>query len=80
MSQEQTVLKMLEKAGSNGVHNYKFPEARILCYTKRISELRKEGHNIITERVKLPNGRSTNVHKYILIKEKKPLWQKLLKK
>lgn len=77
MSQEATILTMLRKAGKNGVANYKFPEARILCYTKRISELRKDGYNIISERVKLPNGQSTNVFKYILIEEKKSLWQKL---
>lgn len=62
------VLKMLKKAGQHGVENYKFPEARILCYTKRISELRAEGHNILTERVEV-DGRATGTFRYVLIEE-----------
>lgn len=71
MSQESSMLKMLRKAGNHGVANYKFPQARILSYTKIISELRADGYNIITERVKLPNGRSTGVYKYYLLTEDK---------
>ena len=76
MTQATEVLKMLRKAKSRGVYNYQFPQNQILCYTKRISELRAEGFNIILENVKLPNGRSTGTNKYILIEEKKPWWKK----
>ena len=77
MSQESIVLKALQKAGTKGVPNYKFPEMRILCYTKRISTLRAEGHHIITERQQLPNGSYTGVYRYTLIEEpKKRSWFK----
>jgi len=79
MSQESTMLKMLRKAGKHGVPNYKFPEARILSYTKRISDLRAEGYHIITERVALPDGKSTGTYRYILNEEKETLWQKLVR-
>lgn len=68
-SQEETIIKMLRKAGSRGVPNYKFPEHRILRYSSRIRELRLEGFNILAERQKLPNGRSTGVWLYYLIEE-----------
>jgi hypothetical protein len=79
MSQEAKLLSMLRKAGKHGVPNYRFPEAKILRYSARIGDLRNEGYDIICERVKLPNGRSTGVFKYILVEpeEKKSLWQKL---
>lgn len=69
MSQTSKVLKMLRKAGQRGVMNYEFPKKRILRYSARIGELRNDGYNIIAERVKLPNGRATNVFRYILIEE-----------
>lgn len=59
---------MLEKAGSSGVMNYQFPRNNILRYSARIGELRADGYNIIAERIKLKNGRSTNVYRYVLIK------------
>lgn len=80
MSQSTEVLKMLRQSGKHGVENFRFPQARILCYTKRISELRNEGFNIITERISLPNGRATGVYNYTLIEEKETLWQKLVSK
>jgi len=67
MSQSTTIIKMLRKAGQRGVYNYQFPEARILRYSSRIKELRSEGHDILCERVNLPNGRATNVFRYILV-------------
>lgn len=80
LSQEGIVLRALRKAGKHGVANYKFPELRVLCYTKVISDLRKDGYNITRERVKLPNGKSTQVHKYFLMEEDeswfKSLWRK----
>lgn len=69
-SQHSTIIRMLKSAGQTGVPNYKFPQAHILCYSKRISELRRDGHNIRIERDKLPNGRSTNVLRYFLEDEK----------
>lgn len=76
ITQESKVLKMLRSAGKYGVENFKFPEARILCYTKAISRLREDGHNIITERVYLPNNRATNVYVYTLIEPKKKWWKR----
>jgi len=67
-SQTSRVLKMLKKGGSRGIANYEFQNERVLCYTKRISDLRKEGYTILTERDYLPNGRTTGVFRFILIK------------
>lgn len=64
-SQASKVLRML-KASRSGVENYKFPQSQILCYTKRISELRHDGHNILSER-QVVNGHSTGVWVYHLI-------------
>lgn len=72
MSQETKILQMLRKAGQHGIPNYRFPEARILRYSARIGDLRKEGWNIIAERQRLSNGRTSNVWRYILIEERKP--------
>lgn len=69
LSQNDRVLKMLREAGSKGVRNHQFPENRILRYSARINDLRKEGYNIYCERVLLPNGRSTGVFKYYLNEE-----------
>lgn len=74
MSQTTAVLKMLRKAGKHGVKNYEFPMRGILRYSARLGELRAEGFNIVAERIKLNNGRSTNVFTYTLIEEKKKKW------
>lgn len=79
MSQEAKLLHMLKQAGSHGIANYKFPEARILRYSARINDLRKQGYEILCERQVLPNGRSTGVFKYYLIEQvekKKPWWKR----
>ena len=78
MSQTSKVLKMLQKAKHHGVKNYEFPMRGILRYSARIGELRAEGFNIVAERQKLPNGRSTGVFTYILIQEeeKKSWWKR----
>lgn len=65
-SQSTKVLNMLRAAGKRGLENYKFPQAQILCYTKRISELRDSGHNILTERVYV-DGRATGTFRYTLL-------------
>lgn len=66
LTQETKVLKLLRRRPKTGVCNYEFPQHNILCYTKVISNLRKDGYNIITERV-VKDGRFTGVYRYILI-------------
>lgn len=67
LTQEGKMLKALKIAGKDGIANYEFATTlRILSYTKIISNLRKEGHNIYSERLLLPNGRSSGVIKYYL--------------
>lgn len=69
LTQEGRILRALKQAGADGIANYEFPQKlRILSYTKIISNLRKEGHNIYAERVYLPNGRATNINRYYLEK------------
>lgn len=75
ISQNARILKMLRKAGSKGVPNYKFPAHRILKYNARITDLRHEGYNITCERQYLPNGRATSVFNYMLIEERTPWWK-----
>ena len=45
-----------------------FPMNGILCYTRRISELRQDGHEILTTSEKI-NG--VRVFTYTLVKERK---------
>lgn len=68
ISQTSTILKMLKDAGEFGVNNYDFINRRITRFSARILELRADGHDILTERVKLPTGRYTNVYRYTLLK------------
>lgn len=63
-SQAGRILHAL-KQNPDGVENYKFPAMHILCYTKRIEELRKDGHKIIAER-QIIRGRYSGVWKYRL--------------
>lgn len=74
LSQEDRVLKMLRKAGKKGVANYEFPRRGILRYSARIGDLRGYGHNISCERIKLKNGRATNVFRYYLIESNGEKW------
>ena len=58
------ILRIIRKNNRFGVPN--FVLSRIsLKYSSRIAELRKDGHNIYAERVRL-NGRATNVWNYYL--------------
>lgn len=77
LSQHGKILRLLH-ANTNGVENWRFARMGILNYTARLSELRKDGHNILTERV-FANGRWTGTFKYYLIEERprKTLLQKL---
>lgn len=76
--QDKQVLKALRRAGSRGVANHQFHALRVMSYTKVISDLRKEGYNIITERVQLRNGRYTNTYRYILVEGELNNWEQLL--
>lgn len=66
LTQHGRILRMLRHHKRRGVANYKFPQAGILCYTKRIEELRKEGYNILAERQE-HRGHKTGVWKYYLV-------------
>lgn len=68
MTKSQRVLKELKKHKKHGVANYKLSRLA-LNYTKVISNLREDGHNIQAVRVWLKNGRATNTFKYYLIEE-----------
>lgn len=82
MSQHAKILKALKENKKFGVPNYVFSNRmHILDYTARISELRKEGHNIKAERQVLSTGRKSNVFNYFLIEEDdKPVKPKTYKK
>lgn len=73
-TQSELAYKLLKKAGKHGVENFTFSQYRILRYGAVISDLRADGIHIITEQVKLPNGRSTGVWKYYLVEPKKNPW------
>ena len=70
LSQEQRVLRTLIKADTFGVTNYQLSRLA-LKYTSVVSELRKEGHNIVCVRERLPNGRASNTYRYYLSKVSK---------
>jgi hypothetical protein len=59
LTQAGRILKQLKEAGSKGVPNYN------LGYRGRISDLRKDGHNIHCER-QVINGLPTGVWIYYL--------------
>ena len=69
LSQEQRVLRTLIKADTFGVTNYQLSRLA-LKYTSVISDLRKDGHNIVCVRERLPNGRASNTYRYYLSKVK----------
>lgn len=69
LTQEQKILRALIKADTFGLTNYDLSRLA-LKYTSVISDLRKEGHNIVCVREKLPNGRSSNTYRYYLSKVK----------
>ena len=69
LSQTDHIIKALRKAGKHGLPNYWFPAHRILRLSARVNDLRADGYNIYVERVKLPNGRATQVWQYYLLEE-----------
>jgi len=54
MNQASRILQKLRARGKTGVMNYEFVHMMppILRYSARIDELRKEGHDIQTKRIK----------------------------
>jgi hypothetical protein len=71
LTQGSRVLKAIKSSGNRGVENWKLSRLA-LKYTSVISELRKDGHNIIAERQYLKNGRASNTYRYFLIDEDDP--------
>ena len=69
LTQEQKVLRALIKADTFGLTNYELSRLA-LKYTSVVSDLRKNGHNIICMREKLSNGRASNTYRYYLSKVK----------
>jgi len=67
-SQCSTILKRLKRSPVSGVANYRFPQLGILCYSKRIQELREGGYKIVAER-QVVRGRHTGTWVYRLIQE-----------
>lgn len=52
MTKKEKVLSMLEVAGDRGVTNRELNDAGIFRYSARIKELRDEGKEILTTRIK----------------------------
>lgn len=68
-TQHTKIIQMLKRRSKSGVPNYAFPEVGILCYSKRIQELRKDGWNITVDRWFDNNGKGTNTFIYKLIED-----------
>lgn len=66
VTQEGRVLNMIKRP--EGATNWQLSRIA-LKYTSVISELRKDGHNIVAERQTLPNGRASNTYLYRVIGE-----------
>lgn len=64
LDQATRILRAIKKSGSRGVANYELSRIS-LKYSSRITELRKDGHNIYAER-QVVNGRCTGTWKYYL--------------
>ncbi len=68
-TQEQRIFNAIKNSKNmHGVSNWELSRIA-LNYTMRISELRKDGYNIMATRDYLPNGRATNTFRYHLIEE-----------
>lgn len=63
LTQEGKVLALIQRPG--GAYNFELSRVA-LKYTSVISELRKDGHDIIAERQYLKNGRASNTYRYRL--------------
>jgi hypothetical protein len=68
-TQEQRIFTAIKNSHQpSGVTNWQLSRIA-LNYTMRVSELRKDGHNIIAVRDKLPNGKASNTFRYYLVAE-----------
>lgn len=63
VTQEGRVLAMIQRPG--GAYNFELSRFA-LKYTSVISELRKDGHDIVAERQYLKNGKASNTFRYRL--------------
>lgn len=67
LSQATKIYRLIRSQNKHGTPNYQL--ARVcLNYTMRVSELRKDGHNVQAER-QYKNGRATGVWLYFLNEE-----------
>ncbi len=64
VTQVGKVLAMIKRPG--GAYNFELSRIA-LKYTSVISDLRKDGHEIVADRQYLKNGRASNTYKYRLI-------------
>lgn len=64
LTQETKILNRIKSNGKKGAANWELSRIA-LCYTKVISNLRKDGYNIITSR-EFKNGRATGTFRYSL--------------
>jgi hypothetical protein len=62
-TQKQKLLKILQMRGRHGAYNWELNEHVSFRYSARIHELRHEGHNITTQKIK------DGVFKHVLIPE-----------
>ncbi len=67
ITQEGRMLEALKKHRVHGVTNYELSRIA-LCYTKVVSNLREDGHNIYCER-QMVRGRYTGTYRYYLNSE-----------
>lgn len=63
LTQEGKILAMIKRPG--GAYNFELSRFA-LKYTSVISELRKDGHNIVADRQYLKNGKASNTWRYRL--------------
>lgn len=63
LTQEGKILALIKRPG--GAYNYELSRFA-LKYTSVISELRKNGHNIVADRQYLKNGKASNTWRYRL--------------
>lgn len=64
-SQAGRILELIKRP--DGAYNFELSRVA-LCYSKRIQELREDGHNIpAPERQYLKNGRASNTYRYYII-------------
>lgn len=78
-TQATQIYRLIKNNNAAGTPNYKLAQLS-LKYSSRISELRRDGHDIYCERV-FKNGRATSTYLYYLREEqtKPTLKQKLAK-